>query len=164
MRILNEELRIRTFACCEYHPDEVDERQYETFQGKVQKYPFTYCSYISLDLVTSGSVKSLIEFLKSLGFKEDNHPIDSLVDKIEDNGIRFLYYYSLHTATPEGILNFNYSCYQKGEPVDGRPFIEIIPFEEQRIRRWKEWDNIRDTGWEYWLEILYRFTNYGQCP
>jgi hypothetical protein len=98
-----------------------------------------------------------MEFLKRIGLIEDNHPFQSLVDKIEDDSITLLDFYGVHTEFPAGILNFQYSCYRKGEPSDGRISIEVLPFEGQKIRQWKEWDNIRDTGWEYWLEILYQY-------
>jgi hypothetical protein len=135
--------------------------QYDTFKYKGQKdiinYWTPYCSYIALDLATPENVTSLMEFLKGTGFVEDHYPFQSIVDKIEDEEITLCHYYGLHAEMPTGLLDFQYSCYKKGEPADGRISIEVLPFERQKIRKWSEWDKIRDSGWEYWLEILSKY-------
>lgn len=170
VRIINEDLKIRTFACCEYHPCDVNKRQYEVFHYKGQEYYYTYRlpyrSYIVLDLGRYYRVASFMDFLKKSGFVEvkDTSPqgrFDVLREDDETDMSKNIENHTLYAKIPVGVLGFNYTYYGTGEPVDGRCSTDVTPFEKQYIRQWREWDTIRDTGWEYWLQILYNFIEEG---
>jgi hypothetical protein len=171
VRIINEDLKLRTFACCEYHPGDLNERHYEVFRYKGRQYDYTYRppyrSYIVLDLGRYHRVLSLMDFLKKSRFAEDKSTLPQgkfniLMDDDLTDTTKIIANYTLSTKIPVGVLGLSYSYYGTGEPVDGRFCMEVTPFERMYIRHWKEWDHIRDMGWEYWLEILYNFIGEGR--
>jgi hypothetical protein len=166
VRIINEDLNLRTFASCEYHPCDLDKRHYEVFHYNGKEYDYTYRppyrSYIALDLGRYHRVLSLMDFLKKSGFTEekDTSPqgkFDVLKDDDLTDTTKIMENHLLKANIPIATLGLSYSYYATGDPADGRCSIDVTPAEKRHIRRWSEWDKIRDTGWEHWLEILYNY-------
>ncbi len=90
VRIINEELRLQTFACCEYHLCDLARRQYEVFPGKGRESDYTYRppyrSYIALDLGRYHRVFDLIKYLKGHGFAEDKDAVpNGRFDVLKEN-------------------------------------------------------------------------------
>jgi len=168
VRIINEELSIRTLACCEYHPCDLDKRQYETFQYKGREcndpYRGTYRSFIVLDLRKDNKVASFRDFIKKKGFVDDSdispHGGFDMID-VDDENSRVLVYRGLKAEFCKGILGLRYAFNAANEPIDNKYVLDVTPLKRAHIRQWKEWDCIRDTGWEYWLEILHLYTKEG---
>jgi hypothetical protein len=79
---------------------------------------------------------------------------DKIPPKVNDQ-------YGLTARFPGGIMSFRYFYSATGDPLDNRCIIAVTPCEKQPIRRWQDWDTIRDTGWEHWLEVLCLFRKEG---
>jgi len=168
LRILNEELGIRTVSSCEYHPCYLDKRLYQACQNR---WPERYCmdrlpyrSFIVLDLEKYYRIVSLRDYLARLGFVTDGETsyhggFDSM--DMDDEEATINLYKGFKTEFTSGILGIRYASNAAGIPINCQCSIDVIPSERQNIHQWKEWDHIRDTGWEYWLEILYLFTKEG---
>lgn len=165
VRVLNEHLRIATFSSCEAHPCEADRRYYDTFRYRHDDfcpYRSPYRSYIGLELGGFGEALHLVDFLRLLGFTPG--PCTPLPEKKERPGApdvaRVRVSYDLSAGFPAGILSFSYRYYGIGRDIDGRCLIEVKVPPGRPIRAWREWDEARDRGWEYWLELLRLFTRY----
>jgi hypothetical protein len=163
--IINEELQLRTFGCCEYHPCDVNRGQYEVFWYNGQQYYYTYRlpyrSYIAIDLDRFHRVEHLMDYLKKVEFRKNGTP--NVLEEFKGKGddVKITAHYELEASFLLGVLGFHYSYYGSRDNIYGRFSIYVTPFERQYIRQWEDWDAIRDKGWEYWLEILSLFTKEG---
>lgn len=109
-------------------------------------------------------VEALRDYLVGQGFVTDGeysyHGSFDAIDMDDEEAVIHLCK-GLKAEFPLGILGFRYLSDPKGTPTNGQCSIDVTLFELQNIRQWKEWDHIRDEGWEHWLEIMYKFTKEG---
>lgn len=160
VRVINERRGIRTIACCECHPDDIDSRCYEVFRHLGQDGSCTlrqpYRSYIWIDLKSFENVETFMALLRGCGFgdRKDTRPRSSMEYADRDEIIQVYAEYGMELSVGARRLGFEY-IYAGGEKMDGGTCsIDIRLQDRQDIRRWEEWDRIRDAGWEHWLEIL----------
>jgi hypothetical protein len=160
VRIINEELKLRTLDSCECHPDDVDPKDYEAFRFRDHADCFTYrtpySSYIVVDMGKYGNAIKFMEYLKKLGFIKSGEASTKKPNRTQKEGetAKSTVKYGIRAEFSGGILGLKYAYEGPKDEMDGVLTIDVASFERQYIRRWKEWDKIRDTGLEYWLELL----------
>lgn len=151
VQIMNQVLGYRTFGSCEGHKDMKNPHLIIKKKPKsktILLHGAPFSSYIGF-LLPITELNPLIDFLNECGFEE---PLAYIAHgKIQSPNPEEAHEYIKELDGT--VLVFSIGGWLEGDCY--KVSIHILPIENPKSH--KEWDNMRDKGFEVWLNILYNF-------